>query len=663
MAEVRQFTHDDIPRAAQREQAYQQAKRRSREAAKQRKLTSQRWKWEWVDSLTDELRTAQIKGDTRRVFAIHKELGIRDDRDKLQMTTKTVLNPEAEREAWKEHFRTIQEGKEWAEEHVWENIKVEPMVYQWLTNTPSHEEIHKCGQKMSNNKAAGIDGFLAEFYKYGSETLQKQVSGLIQQMWQEALRGQFGEEGAKWPESWHTGIVIPLWKRKGSKTDKSTWRGITLLSVGSKLLARVVASRVQAWTEQFIHEAQAGFRQGRGVDDVLQVTRRIVEEVASTQGSDETLLIRLFDIEKAYPRVSRDTLWKLMIIKGAPREFVHICKALHEDTKYQVRIHQGLSNIYQADKGLREGCPSSPPLFNLYHHAVLEDYRIRRAQQAELHGYPPGIPWTVKIDGRCDHSAHSREHVETRGMDTVLGDIGFADDTCIMGIAEEVADAEILLETTMRDWKEKVHPGKTEGLRLQVTPRSPYDVRYKGEQAVVRHVGGMLHEKGQQQADTSARRSKGYHKIRQTAVAWNWGKRNSSTSYPYSLRIKVMKAVLMPTLTCFGRSRSWNKAQIRHMQQVINWAVMRCLLIRKQWMHTNHVKATQLNELVQWEPFETTITRQSLLWLGHLARMKKIRLPKQAFFGFWAGHKTRTRPPFRQGQWIKTALAQIQVSE
>ena len=172
MAEVRQFTHDDIPRTAQREQAYQQAKRRSREAAKRRKLTSQRWKWEWVDSLTDELRTAQIKGDTRRVFAIHKELGIRDDRVKLQMTTKTVLNPEAEREAWKEHFRTIQEGKEWAEEHVWENIKVEPMVYQWLTNTPSHEEIHKCGQKMSNNKAAGIDGFLAEFYKYGSETLQ-----------------------------------------------------------------------------------------------------------------------------------------------------------------------------------------------------------------------------------------------------------------------------------------------------------------------------------------------------------------------------------------------------------------------------------------------------------------------------------------------------------
>lgn len=90
-----------------------------------------------------------------------------------------------------------------------------------------------------------------------------------------------------------------------------------------------------------------------------------------------------------------------------------------------------------------------------------------------------------------------------------------------MGIAEEVASAEILVETTMREWKEKVHPGKTKGLRLQVTPRSLYDVRYKGEQAVVRHAGGMLQERGHQQDDTNAKPSKGYHKIRQTAVAWH----------------------------------------------------------------------------------------------------------------------------------------------
>lgn len=63
------------------------------------------------------------------------------------------------------------------------------------------------------------------------------------------------------------------------------------MAMEPKLLARAVASRVRAWTEQFIHEAQAGFRQGRAVGDVLQLTRCIAEEVASTTGSDETLLM------------------------------------------------------------------------------------------------------------------------------------------------------------------------------------------------------------------------------------------------------------------------------------------------------------------------------------------------------------------------------------
>ena len=37
---------------------------------------------------------------------------------------------------------------------------------------------------------------------------------------------------------------------------------------------------------------------GRGVDDVLQVTRRIVEEGTASRPSNAVMLIRLFDIEK-----------------------------------------------------------------------------------------------------------------------------------------------------------------------------------------------------------------------------------------------------------------------------------------------------------------------------------------------------------------------------
>ena len=51
-----------------------------------------------------------------------------------------------------------------------------------------------------------------------------------------------------------------------------------MLGVGSKMLARVVAMRIQEWTETWLHESNNGFRRGRGVDDALQGSRRLVEE-------------------------------------------------------------------------------------------------------------------------------------------------------------------------------------------------------------------------------------------------------------------------------------------------------------------------------------------------------------------------------------------------
>ena len=352
-----------------------------------------------------------------------------------------------------------------------------------------------------------------------------------------------------------------------------------------------------------------------------------------------------------------------MSIKGAPESFIKICQGLHELTRYAVRIHGGVSSEYEADKGLREGCPSSPPFFNLYHQGVMEDFRIRRRQLAQQTGHKPGIQWVVKADGRIDHGVHSREHLRNKAVTVTLADVGFADDTCLMGEAEEMRGAEQLLENSMKDWREKVHPGKTEGLRLSARGRAPFDVRDKGEDAVVRHVGGRLMETGGQQSDTSRRRSSGFHKIAKAARSWQFGARSQQRKMPRSIRVKIMKAVLMPTLTCFGRSRSWTRDSVKSTQQVINHAVRRCLNVRHRWKRAHHVKSVDLNELVQWEPFLHTIARQNLFWLGHLARMQVQRLPKQAAAGFWEGHKIRVNPAQRQGQWFKFLLAQIQVSQ
>ena len=159
-------------------------------------------------------------------------------------------------------------------------------------------------------------------------------------------------------------------KQKGNRDDKNTWRGITLLSVGSKLVARIVASRISQWSEEWLCEEQSGFRRGRGTDDALQVARRIIEDVLRLRNHD-VITMTMFDIEKAYPRVCRPALWRLMRERGCPPGIVRVCRALHEHTSYKVRFCGGVSSEWAPNRGLREGCPSSPPLFNVYHDAVM----------------------------------------------------------------------------------------------------------------------------------------------------------------------------------------------------------------------------------------------------------------------------------------------------
>ena len=73
------------------------------------------------------------------------------------------------------------------------------------------------------------------------------------------------------------------------------------------------------------------------------------------------MVLSFYDIEKAYPRVAIGELWELMKRKGCDERMIKVCKALQESTQFCVRMYGKLSDPYLNKRGLREGCPSSPP--------------------------------------------------------------------------------------------------------------------------------------------------------------------------------------------------------------------------------------------------------------------------------------------------------------
>ena len=85
------------------------------------------------------------------------------------------------------------------------------------------------------------------------------VAGEIGARWTKRLLNTCMKQ-CKFPEDWRTGLIVPIWKRKGDAQDPGKYRGITLLSHIMKLLERILDKGLHRRVEQELGEEQLGFR-------------------------------------------------------------------------------------------------------------------------------------------------------------------------------------------------------------------------------------------------------------------------------------------------------------------------------------------------------------------------------------------------------------------
>ena len=81
------------------------------------------------------------------------------------------------------------------------------------------------------------------------------------------------------PKDLRDAVIVSLYKNKGDKSDCSNYRGITLLSIAGKILARVFLDRlVPTIAEENLPESQCVFRANRGTADMIFALRQILEK-------------------------------------------------------------------------------------------------------------------------------------------------------------------------------------------------------------------------------------------------------------------------------------------------------------------------------------------------------------------------------------------------
>ena len=145
-------------------------------------------------------------------------------------------------------------------------IELQDEIEEVDTSEPSRAEVRKAIGHLKNGKAPGIDNIQVELLKSDIGYATTKVKEIIDIVWRDE----------KAPRKWRKGRLIVKLPNKGNLKDGKNWRGITLLSVVSKVMWRIVIDRIRTGVE--LRKEQAGFRPGRGTTEQVFILRNIIEQ-------------------------------------------------------------------------------------------------------------------------------------------------------------------------------------------------------------------------------------------------------------------------------------------------------------------------------------------------------------------------------------------------
>ena len=173
---------------------------------------------------------------------------------------------------------------------------------------------------------------------------------------------QVGRKFGKTPKDWQADVIIPIFK-KGDRKQCTNYRGISLLSLPGKVYAKYLERKYQEIVESKLEDDHCGFRPGRSTTDQFFTLRQIFEK-SWEYGKD--LFACFVDLEKAYNRVLRDELWKVLREDDVDGQLLLANKSIHCRPEVCVRVNGKQSTPFSVGVGLRQVCVLSPLLFIVY---------------------------------------------------------------------------------------------------------------------------------------------------------------------------------------------------------------------------------------------------------------------------------------------------------
>lgn len=161
-------------------------------------------------------------------------------------------------------------------------------------------------------------------------------------------------------------IFLP---KSETSNSPSQLRPISMASTICRLYHKILANRTQQYNN---YPNQYGFRNFDGVASVLYQIDFLLKH-ARTYKKGMNLLVSFLDLSKAFDSITHEGLWRALSDKGLPASFISYLKHFYSHARTALLWRGHLLSWIHPSRGVRQGDPLSPVLFNIVMEAILQN--------------------------------------------------------------------------------------------------------------------------------------------------------------------------------------------------------------------------------------------------------------------------------------------------
>jgi len=533
-------------------------------------------KKQWTERVASAGEQHLLCGEIRDAFANFRQLRQKcaTSTAPLKSTDGKLLSDRASVVArWQEYFSTLLNRPSIPPPDVLvseaESSTPDPLID---TFPPTIMETYKAMNRIKAGKAPGPCGVYPEYIQHGGTDAMYALHRILVQVWEDEVA----------PEEWHQGIIIPLYKGKGSRSDCCNYRGITLLSVPGKVFAHVILARIRPTLLSYRRPQQSGFTPGRSTCDRIATLRNIAQR---RQDYGRPTFAAYVDLRAAFDSLSRPALWLLLTRIGIPDKIVRLIRALYDDSVSCVRAGGVQSSWFKIETGVRQGCVLAPDSF-----ATSMDWTLERTVGQGMNGV-------------------------SFGQDSYT-DLDFADDVSLL--AELLELLVPVLETMANEAASlglEVNWQKTKVQALGSRTDMPPTLKVQGQEVAVVdefvYLGSLIHSTTQSTPDI-IRRSGITRAAMQSLDNHLWKSRIS-----VSTKLKLYNTCILPIFLYGSECWAIAKLDARRIDALDQWCLR--MLLGIKWHQ--FIRNDEVRRLTDQPNLTAIIQSRRLSLFGHIARM------------------------------------------